>query len=706
MVDLEWFETIFADDYLLEIATDPNFSNIIISEILSGNSYSASDLAASTTYYWRVLGINVCGEGAYSSTFSFNTGNIDCAPLAATDVPIEISLAGDNMITSVINIPTAGTVTDLRVFEVDITHSYVGDLTVTLTSPAGTTITLLSQLGVPASDFGCSGDDLFLNFDDMAASTAADLENTCNTLPAADGTFQPVNPLSTFTGEDITGDWILTVIDNVSDDGGSLNGWQLDICASSIADVSLNPESTFYEVCQNETLSFDVSIGPGFSNTGVILSASGQPNGSVVNFSQNPASPGAVVTVTISNINQQGNFDLALLAVDGVNEVEAMISLNVVSQPAAVVLLSPADGATDQPIGTVLSWQESTDASTYQIVVATDPAFNSIIVDEESTSTSLNLNGLLANTTYYWMVTAINDCGASQDNETSNFTTIPDLSFTADPPNREACQVQSPGFTLNISDGFNDPVSISYEVTPAQPIEIDFSIDPANVPPGSTVTAFLTNLITIPVGTYMIEFMIDDGENTNQALVTLSLGEAPTLPNMVSPNDGQSIMADNVSFSWETVDNATEYQIEIARDDAFTNIISAETVVATSFDLDFQESGTYYWRVTAINNCGEATPIPFNFTLETSSTGELNGRTVSFQPNPTSDQLNISLSAPLPGAVQLNIFTVNGQLLGSHSYGAATSTMQVDLSAYPAGVYLVRLVNAEASLVRRIIVQR
>ena len=702
------WENTSATSFFVEIATDMAFNNIVVAESLGAvNTYTAPGLEVESIYFWRVRGDNECGVGTFSSTFSFTTSNEDCTPLIATDVPLTISENGISTVTSSIEVTANGIVSFIRVLDVDISHTFSGDITAILTSPSGTSIVLFDQIGVPEDDFGCEGDNLMLNFDDSAVNTADDLENTCANLPAAEGFFQPIESLADLQGEFITGAWTLSIIDNADQDGGSLNGWALELCASTPDDFSLNPSATNFEACTNETLSFEMTVGTAFDNSGVSLSANGNPPGSNVSFSQNPANPGATVTVTITNITQSGNFSMILTGDDGTNTADATIELVVSASPASFSLLSPLDGATGLPLGNLLTWDASEAAENYQLLLATDPSFTNIVLDEMTDLTSFNVNDLDFSTTYYWMVIAMNACGASEDNETFSFTTISDLTFDANPSAREACQVQSPGFSLTISEGYNDPVSISYTVTPNEPINIDFSIDQNNVPPGSTVVAMLTNLITIPEGNYTITFQIDDGTNMDLASVSLSLGAAPTITNMLNPLNGSTIMETSPTLDWETVDNATEYLVEIATDDAFITIVESETVMGTSYTMNSSlNSGIYYWRVTATNNCGAATPQPFNFTVQTNSTNELSGRTISLQPNPTEDLVSVVFSKPLSGALGISVFSINGQQLDSFELNLPSTAVDVDFSAYPAGIYLLRLVNQESSLVKRIVVQR
>ena len=100
-----------------------------------------------------------------------------------------------------------------------------------------------------------------------------------------------------------------------------------------------------------------------------------------------------------------------------------------------------------------------------------------------------------------------------------------------------------------------------------------------------------------------------------------------------------------------------------------------------------------------------ATTQAFTFTVMANSTSELNGRTIDISPNPTNGQVSILISDPLPGNVLIDIFSVNGQKLQSRSFNNATTNIGLNLSDYPAGVYMVRLSNQNASLTRRVILQ-
>lgn len=119
---------------------------------------------------------------------------------------------------SVINVPD-----DLTVFgttaNVDITHTYSGDLVVKLVSAQGTQVTLQSNVGG-------SNDDIVRSFTSES-----------------------------FNGEVATGDWTLHVEDTAAADTGTINTWSLTL--SAIGEVSPQPPRAGFDVeTQGLTVNF------------------------------------------------------------------------------------------------------------------------------------------------------------------------------------------------------------------------------------------------------------------------------------------------------------------------------------------------------------------------------------------------------------------------------------------------------------------
>ena len=150
-------------------------------------------------------------DGVFSHVFS--------APLP---IPDNDPITG---VSDCFTVSQAGTIGDLDV-ALDISHTWVGDLVVTLThDDSGRSITLVDRPGVPALPSGCGGDDINATLDDEASSPVG---GECGAgTPTIDGSFRPHEALDAFDGEDLTGTWTIQVTDNSPRDTGTLNGWSL-----------------------------------------------------------------------------------------------------------------------------------------------------------------------------------------------------------------------------------------------------------------------------------------------------------------------------------------------------------------------------------------------------------------------------------------------------------------------------------------------
>ena len=259
MSTLTWTANASAISYDVQVATDAAFTNIIRTATVSTNSYSVSGLTAASDYYWRVLPKNPICVGTFSAGYKFTTGQLTCASSASTNIPVTIP-ATVATVTSTINVPSGVTISNVSV-NVNITHTWINDLSLKLTSPAGTTITLVAN----PCNANASINDINATFDDAGTTFV------CGNLPGISGTVIPTQPFSTFVGQSSTGTWTLSVVDGFNQDGGALNSWSLNVC-SMASPLSLvqnqfqnftlypNPNKGNFTVQFNSNSTNDVSI--------------------------------------------------------------------------------------------------------------------------------------------------------------------------------------------------------------------------------------------------------------------------------------------------------------------------------------------------------------------------------------------------------------------------------------------------------------
>ncbi|KAA0251957.1 MAG: hypothetical protein EDX89_20710, partial [Acidobacteria bacterium] len=158
--------------------------------------------------------------------FTFATGALG-APITATYGTGNIStlIPDPGTVDIPIAVADTGVVADVKV-KVRIDHSWDGDVQLSLVSPAGTVIPLVTSRGSSGDNFGtgandCSGTPTV--FDDAAATAIS-----AGTPPFA-GSYRPESPLSGFDGQTVTGTWYLRATDTTNPDQGTVGCVQLEI---------------------------------------------------------------------------------------------------------------------------------------------------------------------------------------------------------------------------------------------------------------------------------------------------------------------------------------------------------------------------------------------------------------------------------------------------------------------------------------------
>ena len=203
-----------------------------------------------------VISAGSCGEICDNGIDDDSDGLIDCedsdcsfstSNVASTDVPKSISASAVSTVTSTLVVSNPGIISDINIENLDITHSYIDDVIVRLTSPSGTTVTVLSQ--------PCNGEDnILMDLDDEASPGSLPCP------PTTGLSYQPANALSAFDGEDMNGTWTLSVEDVYGPaDGGSLSGWGLDIeygCPTEICDNGIDDDGDGLVDCADPDCNF------------------------------------------------------------------------------------------------------------------------------------------------------------------------------------------------------------------------------------------------------------------------------------------------------------------------------------------------------------------------------------------------------------------------------------------------------------------
>ena len=192
--------------------------SVPVAALSTSHTGTLNGLADCTTYYYWIESTDVAGNvtatNAGGGYFAFTTAQLNADSFTSHGGAQVIPDNNVNGATKTITVGVNALVQDVNV-TANVTHPYVGDLTLSLITPANTTIPLSVRRGGSGDNFEST------IFDDEAA------------VPIASGnapytsSFTPDSPLSAADGQGAAGDWRLKAVDGVAQDIGSLGNWTL-----------------------------------------------------------------------------------------------------------------------------------------------------------------------------------------------------------------------------------------------------------------------------------------------------------------------------------------------------------------------------------------------------------------------------------------------------------------------------------------------
>lgn len=283
---------------------------------------------------------------------------------------------------------------------------------------------------------------------------------------------------------------------------------------------------------------------------------------------------------------------------------------NVISLPTVADIPSPLAPSVED-LGEdffVASWEKIEGAEHYLLDVATDSLFENILPNYQSLQTTgltVRIEGLQAGTYYYYRLKSVNASGESEFSEVVKVLTKP-----AAPQIVSTVAITTNSFSFSWSEITGAFLGYSVEVAKNQ----SFSPLLASYP--KTVTSTSITVSNLEAGTtyYLrVKALNQSGESPSSEMGTVLTLPAPPLAKEATEVKTTSFVA-----NWQTVKSAEKYQLEIATDESFSQLIRTTEVSENMTSItNLLSASTYYYRVRAINATGTSeysqTIIVFTF---------------------------------------------------------------------------------------------
>lgn len=414
---------------------------------------------------------------------------------------------------------------------------------------------------------------------------------------------------------------------------------------------------------------------------------------------------------TVNGLDHNETFHLRVRAVNigGEGEWSDPVRFRtVVKEPDQPVASAPGHLSQHIPVNTALRWQPTGHAAAYNLQVSVHPDFRFLTANvQDIPEPAYKLSGLRHETVYYWRVRAMNTGGLSPWSEPRQFTTIVAAPGAPEAVRPEKFAGDQPVRTRLVWK--SGPGAAQYTVQLAASAEFsDILHEKKEIRDTTYTTPTLQHERTY---FWRVKSVNRGGESVwSEISHYTTIIQAPPAPELVSPDHYMFDVPATSVLSWNSVNRAGQYDVQLSRDPDFSDPeIDTSGVEILYLDYSGLEGNSeYYWRVRAANEGGKSdwsevwmftTARPgFRSNMPTEVTLQQN------HPNPFNPATQIRYGLPEMAEVRLEVYNMLGQLVSvlvSGQQPAGYHSATFDASGLSNGIYVYRLFVGNEVITRK-----
>jgi M6 family metalloprotease-like protein len=718
----EWNLLTGATEYSIEVADNDQFINPIINaDAITSDSYTAGGLQKSKQYYWRIAAWDQFGQGDWSEAIPFIT-ELDKPELVS---PVDMTKGifdGDNLVW----------IEELSAEQYDIqisTQSDFSDLTI---DSVGHDTTAYAVMGLDGNT------DYFWRVRATNTESTSDWSDFWRFKTKLDP------PILLSPEDDSSGVPLSFTMDWADVAGADNYIFQLTEYPD-FSSIKINRD----DVTESEFYVSSLSSQRRYYWRVAAVDEGGQSEWSTVfSFVSNISAPNLqepeddAVNVVISNrfrwqpaegakeyqlqLSKNSNFDETVMDVDEISgltlnyddlEYGVEYFWRVRSKATGKVsawsetwsfttgslelgLNKPMDEAHEGPINIRFSWFKTEAIKDYSLLIANDENFDDIEINHEvGNQGEFTVDNLEFGKTYYWKVIGTTD---QQEFHTDPRMLLVDVQAPSmtQPENDSKNQPLSGKIFWNLADGAK---TYSYQISESSSFGMILQHDE-----GLTANnADYDNLHKSKKYYWRIKQIRENSESDWSNPFSFSTKLAtPVLSDPIN----NKVMSDNGDCSWEEVEMAQTYSIQISDNPLFDfTVRSAEDLDDTKYSYVKLPDTLYYWRVKAHDGDGESewSETGTFQVITTSVEEEIAARfKLEMNPNPFNEKLEIAIDLNNE-AYEIKFYDFSGNLVGTKAgigYGRESITWHAaELSS---GVYIIRFDIGGFNFTRTVILKK
>ncbi|WP_068588912.1 M36 family metallopeptidase [Cochleicola gelatinilyticus] len=554
------------------------------------------------------------------------------------------TIINDNVsISTTIDIAEDVVISDLNV-GLNITHTWMADVTLVLESPAGTQVTIYDDAD------GCSANDMVTLLDDESPNAL-----DCDPNGSGSGgeafpldSYIPSNLLDAFDGENTSGTWTLTITDDAGGDQGTLNSWSLNYTHQVVSEpLTVLLDSSGNATIDAEDLLLSVEVDCG----GYTVEA-GSPLAETVSFTS--------ADVGTNNIDVVVTTDTGMTA--------TCTAVAIVMETVGLNILCPADATVE--------CGESTDPDATGMATATSDCDNDPDITFSDTSVAGCGNTEVITRTW----TVVDDC----ENPVASCTQTITVVDTTDPTT-----VCPDDVIVDATAGTCSAV-VTYDAVTGTDTCGTVTV---------TQTSGLASGSEFPVGTTTNEFTIEDecgNITTCSFTVLVEDGEDPVVT-----------CPDDLTVTVEGADMYTFPDYFASGDATATDNCTGVTTTQDPAPGAQVGEGTTVVTLTATDASGNEVSCNFNVEVIIVlgvDDNALSNSKITLYPNPATKELYLSN----PNQVDLenvSLYDLTGRLIKSVNLNDMGTEIRMDISELATATYMVVIKSQNDLITKQLIKQ-
>lgn len=429
----------------------------------------------------------------------------------------------------------------------------------------------------------------------------------------------------------------------------------------------LNIAENTLDICAIDTAAFNFTYNTflGFSDT-TTFSTAGLPPEVSVSFSPTTATANATdVIATLSGLNglAPGNYPFEIVGTSGTIIKTVTAEINIFNSILDVVnLQEPTEGAQDvQSNNATFTWTADVNAESYEIDIATDASFTTIVENASVTEPSYTTTTLNTASDYFWRVRSSNDCGTSAYSERS-FSTADIFCASYD-------AADTP---IDIPDsnpaGINSVITIPEATGTITDINVTVNIS-------HNWTADLELKLIAPNGTEIVLSNGNGADGDNYTNTTFDSDAVDLITSGTAPFTG----------SFQPEGDLTQLNGSLVTGDWTLNV-----------------ADTLFWLSGAL----ESWSIEICELVVLSSNDYLSYNAFKVYPNPNEGTFNIVIDQPISNAIDVVVFDINGRQILKQQFSAeANFNQRINLGEVASGVYLMQIKDGNNLQYQKVVVR-